>query len=129
MRNVREAIPQERRIDVGYADMERDWQGVMRDIYRFLDMDIAPALPAMEGYVADSDRTLERYPHRYSLEAFGLDRHEVTERFESYIDGFELARLRSVPAAWPIELAAAPQMAARDGWRQRRPARVAAARR
>lgn len=129
MRKVRETIPHDRRMDVRYGDMERDWRSVMRDIYRFLDLDIEPALPAMAAYMASSDRMLNRRPHRYSLEMFGLDRPEVSERFEDYVTAFDLARLRPVAAARPIEVAPLPNMGARAGWRQGRPARLAVGRR
>ncbi|MBV1918267.1 MAG: sulfotransferase [Sphingomonadaceae bacterium] len=101
MREARLAIPERQRIDVRYGDMERDWKGVMGDIYRFLDMDIAPALPAMGSYMASSDRELHRHPHRYSLEAFGLDAGQVSERFESYTDAFELRPRTASPGAEP----------------------------
>jgi hypothetical protein len=128
MREVREAIPPSRRIDVRYADMERDWQGVMQDIYRFLDMDIEPALPGMAQYMASSDRALNRHPHRYSLEAFGLDRHAVSERFEDYSGAFDLGRLRSVPRSRPIEATPIPQVAGQGVWQDGEPAVVAAGR-
>ncbi len=129
MRKVRETIPAGQRIDVRYGDMERDWQSVMRDIYRFLDMDIAPALPTMGDYMASSDRTLERHPHRYSLEMFGLDPHEVAERFEDYTSAFELGQLRPVPVARPIEALPLPHGGILSGWEQGEPARLAAGRR
>jgi hypothetical protein len=129
MRAVRETIPAGRRIDVRFGDMERDWQHVMRDIYRFLDMDIEPALPGMAQYMASSDRALNRHPHRYSLEAFGLDHHAVSERFEDYTGAFELGRLRSVPRPRPIETAPIPQVAVQGGWQDGEPVVVAAGRR
>jgi hypothetical protein len=126
MRETRETIPAGQRIDVRYGDMERDWQTVMRDIYRFLDMDIAPALPAMAQYMADSDRALERHPHRYSIEAFGLDRREVSERFESYTADFELAHLRPVPVAPAVDPSSLPLGEVLAGWEQREYARIGA---
>ena len=129
MRDVREMIPRGRRIDVRYGDMERDWQGVMRKIYAFLGMDIAPALPAMSAYMASSDRALYRNPHRYSLEAFGLKRGEVSERFEDYTSTFGLAPLRGVAAARTAGTAPLPKGAARSGWDGAKPARLVAARR
>lgn len=126
MREVREAIPAGQRTDVRYGDMERDWESVMRAIYRFLDMDIGPALPAMSAYMVSSDRTIERHPHRYSLEMFGLDRHEVTERFEDYTGTFELAHLRSIPVPKPIEATPLPHGGRLTRWDQGKPARLAA---
>jgi hypothetical protein len=92
MQQARDAIPPARRIDVSFDDMERDWQGVMRRIYRFLDMDIQPALAAMAGYLASSDRALRRNTHRYSLDMFGLDPGEVNDRFADHTAAFGLPR-------------------------------------
>lgn len=84
------AIPESQRIDVRYEDMERDWIGVMRRIYGFLDMDIAPALPAMARYIDEAEQQRHRHPHHYSLPAFGLDAGTVSERFRPYTEAFEL---------------------------------------
>ena len=63
-------------IDVQYEDMERDWKGTMARVYRFLDLELEPALPGMESYL-DAARALKRQPHHYSLEQFGLSAGEV----------------------------------------------------
>jgi hypothetical protein len=91
MRRARLAIPESQRIDVRYADMDADWRSVMARIYAFLDLDIAPALPAMTRYLERAERERTAHPHRYSLTAFGLDEGEVGDRFESYTQAFDLA--------------------------------------
>jgi hypothetical protein len=128
MRRAREALPPDQRIDVCFGDMERDWQAVMRGIYAFLGMDIEPALPAMAHYMASSDRTLERHPHHYSLEMFGLDPREVAERFEDYTSAFDLVRLRPVPVTRPAEPQPLVQTGALSGWDAPEPARIAGGR-
>lgn len=128
MRAAREGIPQDRRIDVCFADMERDWQAVMRRIYGFLDMDIEPALHVMSAYMACSDRTLERYPHHYSLESFGLDRQEVAGRFADYASAFDLVRLKPVAVTRPVEAAPLLATGAPAAWDGTEPVRVAAGR-
>ncbi|HET8613309.1 MAG TPA: sulfotransferase [Sphingomonas sp.] len=90
MRAARETIPASRRIDVRYEEMDRDWPAVMARIYRFLDREIAPALPAMVRYMAGAERRRRRHPHRYSLAAFGLAAPPVRERFRSYAEAFGL---------------------------------------
>jgi len=90
MRRSRETMADDQRIDVHYEDMERDWLAVMKRIYRFLDMDIAPALPAMERYVANADRQRRRHPHRYDLGSFGLDQRLVDDQFADYAAEFDL---------------------------------------
>lgn len=89
MMSAREHIAPERMIDVQYDDMERDWRGTMERVYRFLDLDMEPAIPGMEDYL-DRARALKRKPHSYSLEMFGLDAGEVRERMRPYIDRFDV---------------------------------------
>ncbi len=84
MRAARDRIPAERRIDVQYEDMDRDWSGTMRRVYRFLGLDIEPVLPAMEAYQKRT-AALKRRPHRYSLEAFGLRPGRVLEELGDYV--------------------------------------------
>ena len=100
MRSARESIPAERMIDVQYDDMDNDWRSSMVRIYRFLDLDIAPALPGMEAYIA---RTAEskRVPHSYSLEEFGLGEGEVYERLGEYARTYRIPVEGNVRAARP----------------------------
>ena len=87
MRAARDAIPRERMIDVQYEDMETDWRGTMERVYRFLDLEMEPAVAGMEDYLDRSAR-LKRHPHRYSLAEFGLREDEVNERFADYTETF-----------------------------------------
>ncbi|MDC0886533.1 sulfotransferase [Altererythrobacter sp.] len=89
MMKARESIPAERMIDVQYDDMDRDWRGTMRRVYRFLDLDMEPAASAMEDYV-ERAKDLKRRPHRYSLEMFGLNAGDVRERMGDYIDRYDV---------------------------------------
>ncbi|MEL7690999.1 sulfotransferase [Citromicrobium bathyomarinum] len=86
---ARSLVPAERRIDVGYDAMDRDWRGTMQRIYAFLDLDMGPAVPAMERYL-DRARGLKRQPHTYSLEQFGISEDEVRERFAPYVARFDI---------------------------------------
>ena len=98
MMAARSLVPADRRIDVGYEAMDRDWQGTMARIYAFLDLDMAPAMPAMQDYV-DRSRRLKRTPHRYSLEQFGLDEGEVRARFAAYATRFAIPEETGQPGA------------------------------
>ena len=89
MRAAREAIAPERMIDVQYDDMEHDWRGTMERVYRFLDLEMAPALPAMEDYMRRAS-ALKRRPHAYSLEEFGLSEGAVLERLGDYVRAFDI---------------------------------------
>lgn len=89
MRAARETIPPERMIDVQYDDMERDWRGTMQRVYRFLELDIDPALPAMEDYMRRAC-ALKRRPHTYSLAEFGLSEGDVRDRLDDYVRAFDV---------------------------------------
>ncbi|MGV2497045.1 sulfotransferase family protein [Pelagerythrobacter aerophilus] len=89
MRAARAAIPPERMIDVQYDEVERDWRGTMQRVYRFLELDIGPALPAMEDYMRRAS-ALKRRPHTYSLAEFGLSEGDVRERLEDYVRAFDV---------------------------------------
>ena len=67
-----------------------DWRGTMTRIYRFLGLDIEPALPAMERY-QQRTAALGRKPHRYSLEAFGLTPGDVLHELGDYVRHYGIA--------------------------------------
>lgn len=89
MMAARSLVPANRRIDVGYDAMERDWHGTMARVYDFLDLDMAPAVPAMQHY-QDRARGLKRKPHQYSLAQFGLSHEAVRDRFATYVSRFDI---------------------------------------
>ena len=89
MRAARDHVPRERMIDVHYEDMEGDWRAAMRRVYDFIDLDIAPALPAMERY-QERTRTLKRRPHRYSLEEFALTPGRVLDELDDYVETYAI---------------------------------------
>lgn len=88
MRARRDMAP-DRVIDVRYEDMDRDWRGTMTRLYRFLGLDMAPAVGGMENYIERS-RALKRTPHRYSLAEFGLREEEVLDRLGAYIRSYDV---------------------------------------
>lgn len=128
MRAARRRIPESRRIDVNYEDVDADWQSVMRRIYRFLDMDMAPALPAMQAYVQRTHHSSRLKRHRYSLDAFGLDAGVVKDRFADYVEAFELGA-RPSPQPRPVRAVPGSTDWTPAAARSRIPARIAAARR
>ncbi len=84
---ARAEIPADRQIDIHYEEMDRDWQATMARLYRFLGLDLAPALPAMAAYQRRA-AGLKRRPHQYSLEQFGLTPGRVLEEFGDYVRRF-----------------------------------------
>ena len=97
MRAARDAIPRERMIDVQYEDMETDWRGTMERLYRFLDLEMEPAVAGMEDYLDRSAR-LKRHPPRYSLGEFGLGESEVDALFADYTETYGIPVEAGTPA-------------------------------
>ena len=85
---VRERLAPGQQIDVTFDAMDRDWLGVMRRVYAFLDIDIAPAVAPMQAYVERAKREHTYAAHRYDLADFGLDEGTVRERFADYAARF-----------------------------------------
>jgi hypothetical protein len=90
MHAARRDIPADRQIDVHYEEMERDWQSAMARVYRFLGLELEPALPAMEAYQQRA-AALKRRPHRYSLEEFGLSPGRVLDELGDYVRTYGIA--------------------------------------
>ena len=67
----------------------------MERIYRFLELEMEPAVPAMEDYL-ERAKALKRHPHRYSLAEFGLDSGEVAERTADYVRTYGIAAEENV---------------------------------
>ena len=100
MRAARDHIPRDQMIDVQFDDMDKDWPASMQRIYDFLGLDIAPAMPGMETYVART-ASAKRIPHAYSLQEFGLSEGEVYERFADYIRTYAVPVDNAVGATRP----------------------------
>lgn len=81
---VRATLPANRQIDIGFDETDRDWRRAIERIYAFLDLDMAPALPAMAAYLERARRAPAHAAHRYDLADFGLDADAVRERFAAY---------------------------------------------
>jgi Sulfotransferase family len=76
--------------DVQYPDLMADPIAVVRDIYEWEGTEFTPAAEkAMREYMADHAQ--DKFGrHTYSLERFGLDATELRERFEPYVDRFDV---------------------------------------
>ena len=90
MMRARADIAPSRVIDLQFDEMERDWRGTMARLYRFLGLDLAPALPAMEAYQRRT-AALRRRPHSYSLGQFGLSPERVRGELSDYVSRFGIA--------------------------------------
>jgi hypothetical protein len=87
---ARREIAPERQIDIHYEEMERDWRGTMARVYRFLGLELEPALPAMAAYQHRA-AALKRRPHRYSLGEFGLTEKQVLDELGDYVKTYGIA--------------------------------------
>ena len=90
MHEARRDIAPERQVDIHYEEMERDWRGAMARVYRFLGLELEPALPAMEAY-QQRTAALKRRPHEYSLEEFGLSPGRVLDELGDYVRNYGIA--------------------------------------
>jgi hypothetical protein len=78
-------LPDERFIDVRFADVMRDPAGTVGAVYEQLGWEYTDETRnAINAYVRDKPKG-SRGAHRYSLEALGLDAAELTKRFRDYL--------------------------------------------
>jgi hypothetical protein len=75
-------------LDVQYPDLMADPIGVVRAIYEWEGTEYTPEAEAsMRAYMDDNEQG-KFGRHAYSLEPFGLDAGELTERFAPYVERF-----------------------------------------
>jgi hypothetical protein len=83
-------IPEERVIDVRYADLVRDPWGTMRAIYARLGRELGPEAEApMRQYLAAKPKD-RGGAHAYSFADTGLDRDQVRGRFAAYMARYDV---------------------------------------
>ncbi len=98
MHAARRDIAPERQIDIHYEEMERDWRGAMARVYRFLGLELEPALPAMEAYQQRA-AALKRRPHEYRLAEVGLRPGRVLDELGDYVRTYGIAMERRAATA------------------------------
>ncbi len=82
------ALPDERFVDVHFADVVRDPVGTIEGIYRRLSWDFTEdARGAIDAYARSKPKD-SRGVHRYSAEASGIDPADVAERFRFYMEHY-----------------------------------------
>ena len=84
-------------LDVDYRALTADPEGTARWLREQLDLDEAPTLS--QPIVARDDRRPYRSQHRYSLEQYGLDAHELHERFGPLLAPLPGARRAPLPGS------------------------------
>ena len=89
---VREHLPEDRVIDVQFADIVADPMQVVRDIHDKFGIHYdTDAERAVGAFLAENTRDKHGL-HVYSLDDFGLDRDRVDAAFADYRERFGVAR-------------------------------------
>ncbi len=86
----RDTLPQERLMDMAYSELTTEPMAAMERIYAHLGWPLTlPVRKAMQGYLTENPKDTHGV-HRYSLQAFGLDVREETQRFARYCERFDI---------------------------------------
>ena len=90
--DARDALGEDRIIDVQYGDLMRDPIGSMRKLYAVLGDDFtAEAEAGMRAWLDDNPQ--DKFgKHAYKLEQFGLSVEKLTPLFERYLSRYEVER-------------------------------------
>lgn len=84
------AIPDDRFVDLRYADLMRDPLAAVRAVYDRLEMTLpAETADRMRAYLAAKPRA-KHGEHRYRLEDFGLDRERLRRGYAAYCARFDV---------------------------------------
>ena len=85
---TRAVVGEERFLDVGQADVERDPVGTAERIYEFAGLELGDDVRvAMRGWAAQNERG-SRGAHEYTAEEFGLTVEGIRDRFAEYRERF-----------------------------------------
>ncbi len=90
--DARDALGEDRIIDVYYADLMRDPITTMRTLYRALGDELTPAAETgMRAWLAENPQ--DKFGrHEYQLAKYGLTPEMVRPRFERYLARYEVER-------------------------------------
>jgi hypothetical protein len=90
--DARDALGENRIIDVHYADLMREPMGTMRKLYKSLGDEFTPGAEAgMRTWLQDNPQ--DKFgKHEYKLARFGLTEHTVRSLFERYLARYEVER-------------------------------------
>jgi Sulfotransferase family len=90
--DARDALGEDRIIDVHYADLMRNPLGTMRKVYAALGDEFTGAAEAgMSAWIADNPQ--DKFgKHEYQLARFGLSPESLAPLFERYLSRYEVER-------------------------------------
>jgi hypothetical protein len=88
--DARDAIGEDRIIDVHYADLIRDPIGTVKKLYRVLGDDFSPeAETAMQAWIDDNPQ--DKFGrHEYKFAQFGLEKKDVEPLFARYLSRYDI---------------------------------------
>lgn len=87
---VRATMPANQQYDLLYADITADWEQAMQGVYSFLDMPFADqARSGMQAWL-DENKQHKHGAHKYSLDEFGLETHQVRSALRFYSERFSI---------------------------------------
>jgi hypothetical protein len=79
-------------IDVNYADLTADPEGVVNMIYRRSDLNIGPEMArGMQRWIAENPRH-KHGPHSYSMEDYGIETNCLESEIAAYHEHFQVPR-------------------------------------
>ncbi|MGH0038520.1 MAG: sulfotransferase family protein [Myxococcota bacterium] len=84
-------LPDDRFVDVHFADLVRDPVATVADVHRRLGWDFPPEVRRRVAEYAAARPRAARGLHRYSLAGVGLDGGELRERFRAYMERYGVA--------------------------------------
>lgn len=86
----RDALPSDRFLDIAYEEVAASPLATVERIYDYLGWSLSDdARTAMSAFLTANPK--DKYgEHRYSLEAFGLDRDTELKRFATYCERFNI---------------------------------------
>jgi hypothetical protein len=90
--DARDALGEDRIIDVHYADLMRDPMGTMRKLYKLIGDEFTTAAETgMRAWLEDNPQ--DKFgKHEYKLARFGLTEQTVRSLFERYLARYEVER-------------------------------------
>jgi hypothetical protein len=78
--------------DLRYDELVADPVGSVRGVYEYFGDEFTPEVEAAMARYAAENRQGKYGRHTYTLEALGLDRGELEDRFAAYRDRYDVAR-------------------------------------
>jgi hypothetical protein len=84
----RDAVGEDRFVDVGQPELQADPLGVAERIYCFAGLELTDELRTAMAEWSNANQAGSRGEHRYRAEEFGLTDDQIREAFADYLDRF-----------------------------------------